>query len=221
MKSRRFDRRARAVCSANGRLFSAADFGNRRSGEKIGKILIIFNSTMRRSMQKIKVYLILLGFTVLFSSSSLAQTSKPKKIKSEKSIKLRSVDSRGCRLASYSKIGNKIVTAHYNCDANVKTFTLSQTEIYAECLNKEKVCLNFTQKIDVLVEAIDSENDVMTYNYVVKTGKIIGQGRKVVWDLSGVKPGTYTIRAWVDDGCGDCGKSITKEIKIVECPNCN
>ncbi len=50
--------------------------------------------------------------------------------------------------------------------------------------------------------------------------RIIGKGKKVIWDLSNVKTGTYTITADADDGCGVCGKTVTKEIKIIECPNC-
>lgn len=61
----------------------------------------------------------------------------------------------------------------------------------------------------------------MIYDYKVSGGKIIGQGANVVWDLSGVKPGTYTITAAVDDGCGLCGKSIIRTVVVKECPNCS
>lgn len=47
-------------------------------------------------------------------------------------------------------------------------------------------------------------------------GKIVGQGPNVIWDLSGVEPGTYTITAGVDDGCGVCGKTKTMEIKVIK-----
>jgi hypothetical protein len=62
------------------------------------------------------------------------------------------------------------------------------------------------------MEAIDAENDVLTYNYAVSGGKIIGQGARVVWDLSGGEPGTYTITAGVDDGCGICGQTQTQTV---------
>ena len=68
----------------------------------------------------------------------------------------------------------------------------------------------------VTVTAEDPENDVLTYNYTVSGGRIVGTGAKVTWDLNGVRPGTYTITAGVDDGCGLCGKTITQSINVVE-----
>lgn len=105
--------------------------------------------------------------------------------------------------------------------ASVKTLTLSKTEVFSSCSADEKVCPDNIQTIEVLTEGYDPENDVLLYHYKVSAGKIIGAGAKVVWDLSGVEPGTYTITAGVDDGCGVCGRTETKEIKVVECKNCN
>jgi hypothetical protein len=72
--------------------------------------------------------------------------------------------------------------------------------------------------IDVATEASDPENDYLTYIYFVSGGRIIGKGKNVVWDLSGVEPGTYKITAGVDDGCGICGKTVTKYVTVIECP---
>jgi len=66
--------------------------------------------------------------------------------------------------------------------------------------------------ISVSTKAVDPDNDILTYNYKVSAGKIVGAGANVVWDLSGVESGSYTITAAVDDGCGICGKYITKSI---------
>jgi len=71
--------------------------------------------------------------------------------------------------------------------------------------------------IDVTTEAIDPENDPIKYVYAVSGGRIIGNGPNVQWDLSGVQPGIYKITAGVDDGCGICGKTITKLVKVIEC----
>jgi predicted metalloprotease with PDZ domain len=94
-----------------------------------------------------------------------------------------------------------------NPPANVTKIVLSRTEIALS---------DADQKIDVSVEAFDSDNDVLTYAYTVSGGKIVGQGAKVVWDLSGVEPGTYTITVGVDDGCGICGTTKTMEIKVIK-----
>jgi hypothetical protein len=83
--------------------------------------------------------------------------------------------------------------------------------------------------VNVSTSASDPENDVLTYNYTVSGGRIVGTGANVSWDLSGVQPGTYTITAGVDDGCGVCGKTVTETVTVVrcdcepirvECPSC-
>ncbi len=104
--------------------------------------------------------------------------------------------------------------------ADVTNLLLSQSEIVATCATSSKSCSNKDRLINISTEAFDAENDVLTYLYTVSAGKIVGQGQRVEWDLSGVPPGTYTITAEVDDGCGVCGKTQTRTIKVIECPDC-
>jgi hypothetical protein len=95
---------------------------------------------------------------------------------------------------------------------NLECLELSKTDVYASSSN------NF-QTIEVTTTpdpARADPTDVLTFNYTVSGGKIVGQGAKVVWDLSGVKPGTYTITAAAEDGCGVCGNTITIEVKVIE-----
>jgi hypothetical protein len=73
---------------------------------------------------------------------------------------------------------------------------------------------NDSRTIAILVKAEDPENDVLTYNYKVSAGRIIGVGAKVIWNLSDVDPGTYTVTASVDDGAGLRGRYITKPITV-------
>ena len=68
--------------------------------------------------------------------------------------------------------------------------------------------------INVFTDASDPDGDVLVYKYDVSGGKIIGQSRKVIWDLTGVEVGTYTIKVSADDGCGICGNTITKTVII-------
>ena len=89
--------------------------------------------------------------------------------------------------------------------ANVTDLTLSENEIPA---------LRFEKQIRVKTTAVDPENDVLTYQYTVSAGRIIGTGPEVIWDLSSTPAGTYTITAGVDDGCGICGKTMTKTVTI-------
>ena len=148
-----------------------------------------------------------------------AQTSRVSKSKSKKFSRPKQIDKRDCQLVSYSTIGNKVVTAHYNCPANVTNLILSQNEIVASCSSSNS-CSDKSQLIKVRTEMADPENDVVTYIYEISGGEIVGVGARVIWDLSSVKPGTYRITAGVDDSCGVCGKTVTKEVKVVECPDC-
>lgn len=88
--------------------------------------------------------------------------------------------------------------------AHVEELTLDRSEIGASSV----------RTLSVTTDARDPENDVLTYNYVISGGTIKGRGANVVWDLTGVLPGTYTITAGVDDGCGICGKTVTKTVVV-------
>lgn len=100
--------------------------------------------------------------------------------------------------------------------ANVTDIVLETTEIFANCANPEKKenCKIWNKEISVETIAFDPDNDPLTYQYTVSGGKIIGQGAKVVWDISGLQPGNYTITAAVDDGCGFCGMTQTKTLVV-------
>lgn len=73
--------------------------------------------------------------------------------------------------------------------------------------------------VDVAVTAVDPEGDILKYNYTVSGGRIVGTGANVKWDLTGVYPGTYTITAGLDDGCGICGMTQTRTV-TVEATDC-
>ncbi len=78
-----------------------------------------------------------------------------------------------------------------------------------------------TMVLDIGTTAIDPDDDVLAYSYSVSGGRIIGNGAKVQWDLADTTPGTYTITAGVDDGCGICGKTVTRTITVIDCtPSC-
>jgi len=110
-----------------------------------------------------------------------------------------------------------------NKPADVNSLTLSQSQINLPCQPGFKSAsggCNDSTTINVTTAAADPENDVLTYNYTVSGGRIVGQGANVQWDLSGARAGTYTITAGVDDGCGICGKTQTQTVAIKDCPDC-
>lgn len=108
--------------------------------------------------------------------------------------------------------------------ANVTALTVSNKTISLGCPAgtrpaEGQSCAD-NQSVSVSTTAVDPEGDTLVYNYTVSGGKINGSGANVSWDLSGVRPGTYTITAGVDDGCGVCGQTKTETITVQECPNC-
>jgi hypothetical protein len=91
-------------------------------------------------------------------------------------------------------------------------------EVRSLVLNRAEILeADFNKSVEVFVK-LEYENpmqDTIIYDYQISAGKIIGKGEKIVWDLTDVKVGTYTITAKVDNGCGlDFGKSMTKTITI-------
>lgn len=109
--------------------------------------------------------------------------------------------------------------------ANVTALTVSNKVINLPCPPgtrpaEGQTCAD-SQSLSVTTTAVDPENDTLVYNYTVSGGKITGSGANVTWDMTGVRPGTYTITAGVDDGCGVCGQTKTETITVQECPNCN
>lgn len=80
--------------------------------------------------------------------------------------------------------------------ANVTALELSQTKINLNCQASDKSCSN-NKIIEVKTTAPDREDIEVKYVYIVSAGKIIGEGAIVKWDLSDVKPGSYTITAGI------------------------
>lgn len=105
--------------------------------------------------------------------------------------------------------------------ANVNSVTLSDTTITLGCQPgfqpRPGTTCNDSTSVSVATSASDPENDVLTYNYTVSGGRIVGTGANVSWDVAGLAPGTYTITAGVDDGCGLCGKTQTQTITVAAC----
>ena len=108
-----------------------------------------------------------------------------------------------------------------NKPANVTNLALGAASVSPPCppgqQPKSGQPCSDDQKVTVATTAVDPENDVLTYNYTVSGGRIVGSGANVSWDLTGAALGTYTITAGVDDSCGVCGQTQTKTITVVAC----
>ena len=105
--------------------------------------------------------------------------------------------------------------------ANVTNLEVSQTKVTIPCesgyVPREGTTCSSDMSTNLTTTAVDPEGDVLTYNYTVSGGRIVGQGANVSWDLTGVNPGTYTVTAGVDDGCGVCGQTKTQTITVEKC----
>lgn len=110
-----------------------------------------------------------------------------------------------------------------NIPANVTSVTASTTEVWLPCppgqQSRSGKCSD-EMNVNIATSATDPEGDTLVYNYTVSGGRIVGTGANVTWDLSGIRPGTYTITAGVDDGCGICGETKTTTIEVKECDDC-
>ncbi len=135
---------------------------------------------------------------------------------------LTSTDPNGYIFQAFIGRRNKRATDIVNQAPNINSVTLSQTTLTIGCPPgqvSESGCTD-NKTINVSTSASDPENDVLTYNYTVSGGRVVGSGANVQWDLSNATPGTYTITTGVDDGCGVCGKTNTQTVTVKECDDC-
>ncbi|HEY2867655.1 MAG TPA: hypothetical protein VGJ02_11235 [Pyrinomonadaceae bacterium] len=136
---------------------------------------------------------------------------------------LPSEDPHGFIVQLFAGRRHKRATEVINLPANVTALTLSSNALTLGCppgqIPVEGQTCDQSTSINVTTTAVDPENDVLTYQYTVSGGRIVGTGPTVSWDLSGVAPGSYTITAGVDDGCGICGKTMTQTATVANC-NC-
>ena len=104
-----------------------------------------------------------------------------------------------------------------NTPPNVTELALDKTEFRVPCPDAETAPAGADSSVEVNVTAEDADGDVLVYNFVISGGRIVGQGKKVFWDVSKLRAGTYSITAAVDDGCGLCGKTATKMLTVADC----
>jgi hypothetical protein len=76
-----------------------------------------------------------------------------------------------------------------------------------------------SRSVDLTANAVDPDNDTLLFTWSVTGGKLTGEGRGVVWDLSGANPGTYTATVDVNDGNGHTANGSTT-VTIAACTGC-
>ena len=66
----------------------------------------------------------------------------------------------------------------------------------------------------ITVSSTKPENSVLEYDYTISGGRVFGEGAKVIWDMTGAKPGTYQIRIDIEDKLKNEKRSETKIITV-------
>ncbi|HEV2489707.1 MAG TPA: hypothetical protein VGT03_07860 [Candidatus Acidoferrales bacterium] len=66
------------------------------------------------------------------------------------------------------------------------------------------------EKVSLSARAADSGNWPLTFSWRATGGRIIGAGPDVLWDSTGVRPGSYTIYAFADDGHQGSGSDFVQ-----------
>ncbi len=101
---------------------------------------------------------------------------------------------------------------------SVDDLRLSQTEVNLKCPETNPSC---SKDGVILVQTVAPAADFAhKYVYTVSAGKIIGRGPTVEWDLTGIKPGTYTITAGISEPILDgesweiVGRTVTKQVVV-------
>lgn len=113
----------------------------------------------------------------------------------------------------FAKIGKWVKKLFRRDPKTIVCFTANVTKL---TLDQSEITSGGVKEIKVSTEAYDRDGDTLLYVYKISGGEIIGSGPQVIWNLSGAAPGSYTITAAVDDGCGLCGLSATKIVRVVE-----
>ena len=99
----------------------------------------------------------------------------------------------------------------------IEKVTLNRSEISLSCVNYYSPCNDKSALIEIFAEGGSYRNEPFAYGYQVSAGRIIGAGAKVAWDLSGVKPGTYTVTAFaLNTEYGLSGMTKTETVTVLE-----
>lgn len=112
-----------------------------------------------------------------------------------------------------------------NTPAEIRNITIGDSEIVLPTCPegfrpRPNSACNDNASVSVATDAFDKDGDQLLYQYTVSGGRVTGSGANVTWDLTGAQPGTYTISVGVDDGCGVCGQPVTREVRVVNCTDC-
>lgn len=106
---------------------------------------------------------------------------------------------------------------------NVVKLDISHEQISTACSDSSESC-KAERLVRIGATALDV--GVILFHYRVNAGKIVGKGATVIWDLTDVPPGTYTITAGVlqerfpNEPLVVLGRTQTRTVEILDCAGC-
>jgi hypothetical protein len=111
---------------------------------------------------------------------------------------------------------NVIPVATPPVQSETDKLVLDKNEVYLPCppgyrCIGGRVC---DSDMTIVVSAGKSQSNQLNYEYTVSGGRIIGEGAKVTWDMTGAEPGTYQIRVDIEDKSKGQKQTETKIITV-------
>lgn len=101
--------------------------------------------------------------------------------------------------------------------------TVDREELSLQCRPGSRsvggVCSDGTS-LKVQPKVSQQIDETLNYNYQVNSGKIIGTGAQVIWDLAPLRPRTYQISVGVFDGSGNVIGRATRSVTVTQCLHC-
>lgn len=76
------------------------------------------------------------------------------------------------------------------------------------------------QTVKVTTVVKNAEKSDLNYFYTVSGGRVFGTGESVIWDLSSLRDGKYSITVGASASSIVRGKTVTKIIELAERPSC-
>jgi hypothetical protein len=102
---------------------------------------------------------------------------------------------------------------------SITTSTATVTLPCPEGTSSPTCTASATRSVDLVGMGVDPDNDTLLYTWSTTGGKITGDGKNVVWDLSGAQPGTYTVTVEVNDGNAHTAVS-SATVTVAVCTGC-
>jgi len=115
-------------------------------------------------------------------------------------------------------------TKQKNSPPNLVSVTLDKRVVDKWCPISKRPdtgCPFNGERVRISVNANDPDGDAITYSYKVTGGKIIGKGADVVWNLTSLVPGNYSVAVGASGRGGSQSRTLTRSVKLQECPDCD